>query len=66
MERVLGPDHPDTARGLNNLASLLQDQGELDAARPLYERSLAIYERVLAPDHPDTQATRGTLRRVRQ
>ena len=27
----------DTASGLNNVAMLLQDQGELAAARPLYE-----------------------------
>jgi Tetratricopeptide repeat len=33
--KVLGTDHPDTALGLNNLAMLLQDQGELAAARPL-------------------------------
>jgi hypothetical protein len=40
-EKALGPEHPDTARGLNNLAGLLQDQGDLAAARPLFERSLA-------------------------
>jgi tetratricopeptide (TPR) repeat protein len=53
-EKLLGPDHPDTAEGLNNLALLLHDQGELAAARPLYERALAVRERVLGPDHPDT------------
>ncbi len=37
-ERVLGPDHHDTAQGLNNLAVLLQDQGELAAAGPLGAR----------------------------
>ena len=46
---MLGPDHPDTATSLNNLAGLLKDQGELAAARPLFERALAIYERVLGP-----------------
>jgi tetratricopeptide (TPR) repeat protein len=51
-ERVLGPDHPQTAQGLNNLALLLKDQGEVDAARALFERALAIRERVLGPDHP--------------
>ena len=57
-ERVLGPDHPETAHGLNDLARLLQDQGDLAAARPLFERALAIRERVLGPDHPDTGAIR--------
>jgi tetratricopeptide (TPR) repeat protein/transcriptional regulator with XRE-family HTH domain len=53
-ERVLGPDHPDTALSLNNVGWLLRDQGELTAARPHLERALAIRERVLGPDHPDT------------
>ncbi len=53
-ERVLGPEHPDTARSLNNLGYLLQAMGDLAAARPYYERALAIRERVLGPEHPDT------------
>ena len=44
-----------------SLAVLLQTQGEQDAARPLFERALAIRERVLGPDHPDTVATRRAL-----
>jgi tetratricopeptide (TPR) repeat protein len=38
---VLGPEHPDTATGLDHLAFLLQAQGDLAEARPLYERALA-------------------------
>jgi tetratricopeptide (TPR) repeat protein/transcriptional regulator with XRE-family HTH domain len=53
-ERVLGPDHPDTAEGLNSLGGLFWGQGELAGARPLYERALNIREMVLGPDHPDT------------
>jgi tetratricopeptide (TPR) repeat protein len=53
-ERALGPDHPDTAQSLNNLAMLLGDQGELAAASPLLERAVAISERALGPDHPNT------------
>jgi hypothetical protein len=34
-EKVLGPEHPDTATSFNNLASLLVDQGDLATARPL-------------------------------
>ena len=40
-ERALGPEHPDTASSLNNLALLLKDLGDLEGARPLYERALA-------------------------
>ena len=54
QERMLGPDHPDTAKGLHCMGSLLCDQGELAAAAPFYERALAIRERVLGPNHPLT------------
>jgi tetratricopeptide (TPR) repeat protein len=41
-EKVLGPDHPDVATSLNNLASLYNTQGKYAEAEPLYKRSLAI------------------------
>ena len=53
-EEVLGPEHPDTAEGFNNLADLLKAIGNYEAALPLFERSVAIWEKVLGPDHPDT------------
>jgi tetratricopeptide (TPR) repeat protein len=55
---VLGAEHPDTARSLNNLARLLRDQGDLAGARPLFERALAINEKVLGPEHPETNRVR--------
>ncbi|MEJ5346574.1 MULTISPECIES: tetratricopeptide repeat protein [Chloroflexus] len=60
-ERSLGPDHPDTATSLNNLALCLQAQGAYAEARPLLERALAIRERSLGPDHPDTRIIRKNL-----
>ncbi|GAB4212761.1 MAG: hypothetical protein OHK0022_49030 [Roseiflexaceae bacterium] len=63
-ERVLGPDHPDTARSLNNLAELYRAQGEYERALPLYERALSIWERVLGPDHPDTAKSLNNLARL--
>jgi Tfp pilus assembly protein PilF len=54
LEKALGPDHPDTAIGLNNLALLYDNQGRYDEAEPLYQRALAIDERASGPDHPDT------------
>jgi tetratricopeptide (TPR) repeat protein len=53
-EKVLGPEHPNTATSLNQLAMLLQSQGELSTAGPLFERALAIREKVLGPEHPAT------------
>jgi hypothetical protein len=60
-EKALGPDHPDTARTLHNLAFLLQEEGDLGAAQPLFERALAINEKVLGPDHPNTVRVRNNL-----
>jgi len=60
-EKSLGPEHPDTASSLNNLALLLQAQGDLAGARPLYERALAICEKTLGPAHPDTVLVRNNL-----
>jgi hypothetical protein len=65
----LGPDHPDTATSLNNLAIVLRDQEDLEGARALQERALAIREARLGPDHPSTvrsqQAPAGVVSRVR-
>ncbi|MBP1468882.1 tetratricopeptide repeat protein, partial [Candidatus Chloroploca sp. M-50] len=60
-ERVLGPEHPDTATSLDSLAVLYHAQGQYDAARPLLERALAIRERVLGPEHPDTATSLDSL-----
>ena len=42
----------ETARALNNLASLYQEEGKPEAAVPLYERSLAIYRKVFGEEDP--------------
>jgi tetratricopeptide (TPR) repeat protein len=60
-EKVLGPEHTDTAISLNNLASLLREQGDLAGARPLYERALVIYEKVLGPEHPHATSSLNNL-----
>ena len=65
-EKALGPEHPDTATSLNNLAFLLKDQGDLAGGRPLYERALAIREKALGPEHPDTATSLNNLARLLQ
>ena len=40
-EKALGPDHPDVAQSLNNLADLYRAQGRHADAEPLYKRALA-------------------------
>jgi tetratricopeptide (TPR) repeat protein len=53
MKKTLGPDHPNVAASLNNLASLYYAQGAYAKAEPLCRRSLALREKALGPDHPD-------------
>ena len=60
-EKTLGPEHPDTALSLNNLALLLQDEGDLAGARARHERALAIREKTLGPEHPDTAESLNNL-----
>ena len=57
----VGPDHPDVALSLNNLALLYDTQGAYAQAEPLYKRSLAIKEKALGPDHPDVAASLNNL-----
>ena len=49
------------ADSLNNLALVLRDQGDVDGARALHERALAIYESRLGADHPSTAKSRREL-----
>jgi len=65
-EKVLGPEHPNTAESLKNFARLLQAQSDLSGARPLFERALVIREKVLGPEHPDTAASLDNLARLLQ
>jgi CHAT domain-containing protein/tetratricopeptide (TPR) repeat protein len=51
-ERALGPDHPDVAVALNNLALLYDAQGRHAETEPLYKRALVIKEKALGTDHP--------------
>jgi hypothetical protein len=65
-ETAYGPDHPDVAIRLGNLAGILQDLGQPAQARPLAERALAITETAYGPDHPKTVTLRAKLEAPRQ
>ncbi|CAN0225903.1 unnamed protein product [Scytosiphon promiscuus] len=52
-EKMLGPDHPEVATDLSNLAEVLQDNGEIEHAEPLHRRALEIRLRHLGPEHND-------------
>ena len=57
MERVRGPDHPETLRTRFNLASVQGNNGNRADAEAEYRALLKLYERVRGPDHPDTLIT---------
>jgi tetratricopeptide (TPR) repeat protein len=52
-KKALGPEHPDVATSLNNLAILYGAQGLYAKAEPLYQQSLDIRQKALGPEHPD-------------
>jgi tetratricopeptide (TPR) repeat protein len=60
-ERVLGPEHPDTAQTLNNLGELARKLARDDEAEQYYTRARAIREHTLGPEHPDTAQTLNNL-----
>ena len=60
-EASYGPDHPEVATDLNNLAVLLQATNRLGEAEPLYRRALAIRKKSLGMDHPRTVTVRENL-----
>src|SRR5262245_7754634 len=51
-EKNDGPDHPETADSLNDLASLYAGMGDYLKAAPLDERPLKIREKELGKNHP--------------
>lgn len=60
-EEPLGPEHPNVATTLNNMAMLLGSQGEYEEALPLIERALRIKEEALGPEHPDVAAVLSNM-----
>ncbi|GGA02720.1 tetratricopeptide repeat protein [Elstera cyanobacteriorum] len=59
--RFLGPEHPDTLTGMNNLAETLRAQGDLPGARALQEQVLDAHRRALGPEHPHTLISMNNL-----
>jgi len=51
-EKSFGPEHPNMAASLNNLAGLLLATNRLAEAEPMYRRALAIDEKSFGPEHP--------------
>jgi tetratricopeptide (TPR) repeat protein len=52
FERECGPDHPDVAMTLSNLAVLYVSLGQYTDAEALYQRALPLFEQALGSTHP--------------
>ena len=60
-EKALGPNHPDVAQCLNNLAELSHEMGDYAKAEPLYQRAMVIREKALGANHPDVADSLNNL-----
>lgn len=60
-EKVLGSEHLEVAKSLNNLAILYWFRGNYAEAEPLHKRALAIREKVLGPEHPEVAKSLNNL-----
>jgi CHAT domain-containing protein/tetratricopeptide (TPR) repeat protein len=56
-QKALGPDHPDTAKSLNELGACYESIGDYAKALSNYEQALAIREKALGPESPFTAAS---------
>ena len=56
-----GPDHPIVAYVMYTLGTTYLMSDNMEAARPMLERSLRIREQVFGPDHPDVAAVVNNL-----
>ena len=61
LDRLLGPDDPDTMRARNDLARAYRETGRVADAVPLVEQILAARERLFGADDPRTLTARNNL-----
>lgn len=54
---ILGPDHPEVATAIVDLARALQKSANYDSAETLYNKALAAQKKVLGESHPDVAGT---------
>ncbi|RDL30230.1 uncharacterized protein BP5553_10508 [Venustampulla echinocandica] len=60
-KKVLGLEHPDTLISMNNLAFLLECQGNYSETEPIYRETLELLKKVLGQEHPDTLTSMNNL-----
>lgn len=60
-EEAFGPEHPNTAKSLNNIAQIYAAMGCGEAAERLFLSSISINEKALGRAHPDLAPALGNL-----
>jgi tetratricopeptide (TPR) repeat protein len=60
-EAALGPNHPEVATTLTNLAVVYHNMGSYDEAVALYRRATEIWEIALGPEHPNVAINHNNL-----
>ncbi|MDR2579423.1 MAG: toll/interleukin-1 receptor domain-containing protein [Fibromonadaceae bacterium] len=63
-EKVLGKEHPRTARTYDNMAKVFREQGDYGKALEYHGYALAIREKVLGKEHPNTADTYNNMATV--
>jgi tetratricopeptide (TPR) repeat protein len=63
-KKVLGEEHPDTARSLNNLSLLCYDENDFEGAAKLMRQAYVICKKALGGDHPDTISMMESLAKI--
>jgi RNA polymerase sigma factor (sigma-70 family) len=61
LERLLGPDHPDTLNSRNSLAAAYLAAGRVAEAIPVFEQILTVRQRARGPDDPETLISQNNL-----
>ncbi|MEM7156823.1 MAG: serine/threonine-protein kinase [Myxococcota bacterium] len=61
QEKILGPEHPNVAIALSNLATLHGRLGEFDEAKALLRRALSVHEKTVGLEHPRVAGTLNNL-----
>jgi len=56
-----GPEHPETAKLINNLGNVLRKQGKLAETRPVLERAVAVTTAVFGRVNPNSDTARANL-----
>lgn len=61
LQRIFGPEHPDTLDRVRYFGNLLLEKGDYEGAEALDRRVLEGFEKAFGPDHPDTLGSVNNL-----